>query len=61
MAVEDASGNVETGDHATTISLAIGTNPGGGTLSGGAGVTVTAGVATFSGPLHQQGRHPGTP
>ena len=49
VAVEDASGNVETGDSATTISLAIGTNPSGGTLSGGSGVTVSAGIAHFSG------------
>ena len=49
MAVEDANGNVETSDNATTVSLAIGTNPGGGTLTGGTAVTVAAGVATFSG------------
>ena len=35
MAVEDANGNIETGDHATTVTLAIGINPGGGTLTGG--------------------------
>ena len=49
MAVEDANGNVETSDNATTVSLVIGTNPGGGTLTGGSAVTVSAGVATFSG------------
>ncbi len=49
IAVEDANGNVETGDNSTTVSLAIGTNPGGGTLTGGGAVTVSAGVATFSG------------
>jgi outer membrane protein assembly factor BamB len=49
VAVEDASGNVETGDNATKVSLAIGTNPSGGTLTGGAAVTVVSGVATFSG------------
>jgi outer membrane protein assembly factor BamB len=48
VAVEDASGNIETGDNATKVSLAIGTNPSGGTLSGGAAVTVVAGIATFS-------------
>ncbi len=48
VAVEDANGNVETGDNLTTVSLAIGTNPGGGTLGGGAAIPVTAGVATFS-------------
>jgi outer membrane protein assembly factor BamB len=49
VAVEDASGNVETADNATTVSLAIGTNPAGGTLSGGAAVTVASGIATFPG------------
>jgi len=49
VAVEDASGNVETGDNATMVSVAIGTNPSGGTLSGGSAVTVVSGVATFSG------------
>ena len=49
VAVEDANGNVETSDNATTVSLAIGTNPGGGTLTGGSAVTVSAGVATFPG------------
>ncbi|MHB1584041.1 MAG: beta strand repeat-containing protein, partial [Acidimicrobiales bacterium] len=49
VAVEDANGNVETSDNATTVSLAIGTNPGSGTLTGGAAVTVVNGVATFSG------------
>ena len=49
VAVEDTNGNVETGDNTTTVSLAIGTNPSGGTLTGGAAVTVSAGVATFSG------------
>jgi outer membrane protein assembly factor BamB len=49
VAVEDANGNVETSDNATTVSLAIGTNPAGGTLSGGSAVTVASGVATFSG------------
>jgi hypothetical protein len=46
--VEDASGNVETGDNATTVTLAIGTNPGGGTLSGTTTRTVASGVATFN-------------
>jgi len=49
VAVEDASGNVETSDNATQVSLAIGTNPAGGTLSGGSAVTVASGIATFSG------------
>ena len=49
VAVEDANGNVETADNATTVSLAIGTNPGGGTLTGGSAVTVASGIATFPG------------
>ena len=49
VAVEDANGNVETTDNATTVSLAIGTNPAGGTLTGGSAVTVSAGIANFSG------------
>ena len=49
VAVEDANGNVETSDNATQVSLAIATNPGGGTLSGGSAVTVASGIATFPG------------
>ena len=49
VAVEDANGNVETSDNATKVSLAIATNPAGGTLSGGSAVTVASGIATFSG------------
>ena len=52
VAVQDASGNTETGDNATTVTLAINNNPSGGVLSctGGLGPkTVTAGVATFTG------------
>src|SRR5262249_37739418 len=44
----DASNNVATG-FANQISLAIGTNAGGGTLTGGAAVSPVSGVATFSG------------
>ena len=55
VAVEDANGNVETTDNATTVSLAIGTNPGGGTLTGGSAVTVASGRRHLLGPLHQQG------
>jgi outer membrane protein assembly factor BamB len=47
--VEDANGIIETSDNASTVSLAIGTNPAGGTLNGGSAVTVVSGVATFSG------------
>ena len=49
VAVEDANGNVETTDNATTVSLAIGTNAGGGTLTGGSAVKVAKGIATFTG------------
>ncbi len=49
MAVEDANGNVETSDNTTQVTLAIGTNPAAGTLSGGSAVTVSSGIATFSG------------
>jgi hypothetical protein len=49
VAVEDANGNIETSDNADQVSLAIGTNPAGGALSGGSAVTVASGVATFSG------------
>ena len=49
VAVEDANGNIETSDNTTQVSLAIGTNPAGGTLSGGSAVTVASGIATFSG------------
>jgi outer membrane protein assembly factor BamB len=49
VAVEDANGNIETADNTDQVSLAIGTNPASGTLSGGSAVTVASGVATFSG------------
>jgi hypothetical protein len=49
VAVEDANGNIETSDNTTQVTLAIGTNPAGGTLSGGSTVTVSSGIATFSG------------
>jgi type II secretory pathway pseudopilin PulG len=45
--VEDLGGNLETGN-TSTVTLAIGANPGGGVLSGCSGTT-TGGVATFSG------------
>jgi hypothetical protein len=52
VAVEDSYGNVETGDSSTSLTLALGTNPGGGTLSctntGGLTVTVAAGVAGYT-------------
>src|SRR5439155_1588025 len=43
----DANGNLVTSDNSDQISLALGANPGGGTLSGTTAVTVNAGVATF--------------
>ena len=47
LLVEDANGNVVTGSTAS-ITVAIGTNPGGGTLSGTKTVSAVSGVATFS-------------
>ena len=49
VAIEDALGNVVTTDNSTSITLTIGTNPGGGTLSGGGSTAAVNGVATFSG------------
>jgi hypothetical protein len=46
--VEDAGGN-PVGTSAASIGLAIGSNPGGGTLTGGGAVNAVSGVATFSG------------
>jgi hypothetical protein len=48
VAVVDQFGNVETGDNTDTITLSIGVNPGGGTLSGTLTLTVVNGVASFS-------------
>jgi hypothetical protein len=47
VAVQDANGNVVTGA-TDSVSIAIGTNPGGGTLSGTTMVLPVNGVATFS-------------
>jgi hypothetical protein len=47
VAVVDQYGNVETGDSSDMITLSIGVNPGGGTLSGTFTVTVVNGLATF--------------
>jgi hypothetical protein len=44
----DAQGNVATA-YTANVTVAIGTNPGSGTLTGTATVAATAGVATFSG------------
>jgi hypothetical protein len=53
VAVQDRNGNTLTGDGGRSITLAIGTNPGGGVLSctntGGLTVTDSAGVASFTG------------
>ncbi|MFN8529737.1 MAG: SdrD B-like domain-containing protein, partial [Anaerolineae bacterium] len=46
--VRDSLNNVITTDNSTQITLAIGTNPGGGTLSGTLTQTVVNGVATFA-------------
>jgi hypothetical protein len=48
--VVDAFGNVVTGDNSDSITLSIGNNPAGGTLSGTLTVTVVNGVATSSDP-----------
>ncbi|MEP7325463.1 MAG: Ig-like domain repeat protein [Gemmatimonadota bacterium] len=48
VTAEDAQGNIVT-SYNTAISLSLGNNPGGGTLTGGNGVTPVGGVATFSG------------
>jgi hypothetical protein len=58
--VEDAYGNTETSDNTTTVSLAIGVNPGGATLSctntnGTGPVTVANGVASFTCSLNKAG------
>jgi hypothetical protein len=45
--VEDSNGNVVTTD-TSNVTLAIGTNPGGGTLSGTVTVAAVSGIATFS-------------
>jgi hypothetical protein len=46
--VVDQFGNVETSDNSDTITLSIGVNPSGGTLSGTLTLTVVNGVATLS-------------
>jgi hypothetical protein len=48
VAVVDQFGNVETGDNSDVVTLSLGTNPGGGTLSGTLTMTVSGGMATFS-------------
>jgi hypothetical protein len=46
--VQDQYGNLIAIDNSTSISLAIGTNPSSGTLSGTTSKTVSSGVASFS-------------
>ncbi|MBI5699938.1 Ig-like domain-containing protein [Candidatus Saganbacteria bacterium] len=46
--VQDQYGNLLASDNTTSVSLAIGTNPGSGTLSGTTSKTVSSGVASFS-------------
>ena len=46
--VEDAFNNVLTGDSTDQVTVGLGTNPSGATLSGTTTATVSAGVATFS-------------
>jgi len=47
VAVQDQFGNTVTAN-SSTVTLAIGSNPGGGTLSGAASVAAVSGTATFS-------------
>ena len=46
--IVDQFGNVLTDDNNDTVTLSLGTNPSGGTLSGTPTVTVSGGIATFS-------------
>jgi alpha-tubulin suppressor-like RCC1 family protein len=48
VAVQNALNQTVTGDNTTQITLAIGSNTGGGILTGGGTVTVVAGVATYN-------------
>ena len=48
-AIEDQYGNVETGDNSDVVTAALANNPTGATLGGTLSVTVSQGVATFSG------------
>lgn len=49
LAIQDAQGRTVTSDNTTQVTIAIGTNAGGGTLAGTVTVTAAAGVASFSG------------
>jgi hypothetical protein len=48
VALVDQFGNVVTSDNTDRVTVSLGNNPGGGTLSGTLTVTVVNGVATFS-------------
>jgi WD40 repeat protein len=48
VTIVDQFGNVVTGDNTDVVTLDIGNNPSGGTLSGTVGLTVTSGMATFT-------------
>ena len=47
VSVEDSSGNLETTDNTTSVTVAIGANPGSGTLSGTLTHPVSGGMASF--------------
>lgn len=49
FAIEDAYGNVLTGDNTDSVTVSFATNAGSATLGGTTTVTVSGGVATFSG------------
>ncbi|HVB06135.1 MAG TPA: Ig-like domain-containing protein [Acidimicrobiales bacterium] len=56
MSEEDAGGNVETSDSTMQVTLAIGTNPGGGSLNCVSNpVTVSSGVAALSCSINKTG------
>ena len=48
VSVVDAYGNLVASDSSTSVTLAIGANPGAGTLSGTTSQTVSSGTATFA-------------
>jgi hypothetical protein len=48
VSVTDAYGNLVSSDNSTAVTLAIGTNPNAGTLSGTTTQTVSSGTATFA-------------
>jgi hypothetical protein len=48
VAVVDQFGDIVTSDDSDTVTVAIGNNPSGGTLSGTLTETVSHGIATFS-------------